>query len=216
MARLLALDVALLLPAPAARAVGRLNARLQAPPAGFAFDATHLPHVTLVQQFVRDADMPVVLPRLGRVATRTPPLALRGTGLQRGRTTTSLSVEGGTALRALHDRLLACLAPHATPPAGGSGVAGDALAGAFVADGEPPRGGDIEWVTRFRTRAAGDRFEPHVTLGVGALDRGAVPPIAFTATELAACHLGRFCSCRRVLGAWRLGDVVPAGTETEP
>ncbi|MCY3844437.1 MAG: 2'-5' RNA ligase family protein [Acidobacteria bacterium] len=212
MARLLALDVALLLPGPAARAVGRLNARLQAPPAGFAFDATHLPHVTLVQQFVRDADMPVVLPRLGRVASRTPPIALRGAGLQRGRTTTSLSVEGGTALRALHERLLACLAPHATPPADGWGPAGDA----FVADGEPPRGGDIEWVTRFRTRAAGDRFEPHVTLGVGALDRGAEPRLAFTATELAACHLGRFCTCRRVLGAWRLGDVVPAGTETEP
>lgn len=212
MARLLALDVALLLPDEAARAVVRLNARLHDPPAGFAFDATHLPHVTLVQQFVRDADLPGVLPRLGRVASQTPPLALRGTGLQRGRSTTSLSVEGGTALRALHDRLVACLAPHAAPAVDGSDFAADA----FVADGEPPRSGDIEWVTRFRTRAAGDRFEPHVTLGVGELDRGAVPRIAFTATELAACHLGRFCTCRRVLGAWRLDDAAPAGAETDP
>ena len=216
MARLLALDVALLLPGAAARAAGRLNARLQAPPAGFAFDATHLPHVTLVQQFVREADMPIVLPRLGRVASESPPVALRGAGLQRGRTTTSLSVDGGAALRALHDRLLACLEPHAARPAEGSGFGGDALADAFVADGEPPRGADIEWVTRFRTRAAGDRFEPHVTLGVGALDGGAVPRIAFTAAELAACRLGRFCTCRRVLGAWRLGDGAAAGAETEP
>ena len=216
MARLLALDVALLLPSEAARAVGRLNERLQAPPAGFAFDATHLPHVTLVQQFVRTADMPIVLPRLGRVASRTPPIALRGAGLQRGRTTTSLAVEGGAALRALHDRLLACLAPHAAPAADGSGFAGDAFAAAFVADAEPPRGADIEWVARFRTRAAGDRFEPHVTLGVGELDRGAVPRIAFTAADLAACHLGRFCTCRRVLGAWHLGDGAPTGAETPP
>ena len=212
MARLLALDVALLLPRAAALAVGRLNARLQAPPAGFAFDATHLPHVTLVQQFVREADLPVVLPRLGRIASETPPIALRGAGLQRGRTTTSISIEGGAALRALHECLLACLEPHAAPPAEEPAFVADA----FVANGEPPRSGDIEWVTRFRTLAAGDRFEPHVTLGVGALDRGALPPIAFTATELAACRLGRFCTCRRVLRAWRLDAPAPGGAGTEP
>ena len=206
-ARIVALDVALLLPRAAADAAGRLNARLRPPPAGFAFDETHLPHVTLVQQFVREPDLPVVLPRLGRVASRTPPIALRGAGLQRGRTTTSLAVDGGAALRRLHDLLLERLAPHAAPP-------GDASA--FAGGGEPARDGDVDWVTRFRTQAAGPRFEPHVTLGVGALGESP-PPIAFTAGRLAACHLGRFCTCRHVLGAWRLGGAAHGtAAETEP
>ena len=203
--RLVALDVVLLLPRAATVALGRLNARLQPPPGGFVFDDTHLPHVTLVQQFVRDRDLHVVLPLLGRLASETEPIPLRGTGLRRGRTTTSLGVDGGAALRRLHDRLLARLDPHASPPVDAS---------AFVADGEPARDGDVDWVRHFRTQAAGARFEPHVTLGVGALgDAG--PRIAFTATELAACHLGRFCTCRRVLGAWRLGDTAGAAAETE-
>ena len=203
--RLVALDVALLLPPAAAAAVGRLNARLQPPPDGFAFDDTHLPHVTLVQQFVRAADLHSDLSMLGRATAETPPVPLRGVGLRRGRTTTSLEVDGGTALRRLHAVLLERLEPRAAAP-------GDASA--FVDEGEPARGGDVDWVARFRTRAAGAAFEPHVTLGVGVLE-GAAPRIAFTATELAACLLGRFCTCRRVLAAWRLPDAAGAPAEAE-
>ena len=203
--RLLALDVALLLPRAAAAAVGRLNARLEAPPAGFGFDETHLPHVTLVQQFVREADLPAVLTLVGRIAVEAPPIALRGARLQRGRTTVSLSVDGGPALERLHRCLLEGLEPHAAPRADGS---------AFVDGGEPARDGDIDWVTHFRAQAAGARFDPHVTLGVGSLG-GPAPEIAFTATELAACRLGRFCTCSRVLGRWELGDGGRGTTETK-
>ena len=188
------------------RLAPRLNARLRPPPGGFLFDDTHLPHVTLVQQFVREADLKLVLSVLGRVASETPPSTLRGAGLRRGRTTTSIEVDGDAALRLLHDRLLERLQPHAAPPAD---------AAAFVAEGEPAREADIDWVTHFRSQAAGARFEPHVTLGVGTLG-DAAPRIAFTAIELAACHLGRFCTCRRVLGAWRLGDATHATAENEP
>ena len=200
-AGLVALDVALLLPPAAAAAVGRLNARLQPPPAGFAFDETHLPHVTLVQQFGREADMPVVLALIDQVASETPPIVLRGGGLQRGRTTTSLTVDGGAALRRLHDRLLMVLEPHAAPPGG---------AAAFVGGDEPARDGDVDWVARFRVLAAGPRYEPHVTLGVGALG-DLRPSVAFTATGLALCQLGRFCTCRRVLGSWTLDEAGRAG-----
>ena len=199
--RLLALDVALLLPPRAVAAVARLNARLLPPPAGFAFDGTHLPHLTLVQQFVREAALDAVLPSLGRLAADAAPIALRGTDLRPGRTTTSLAVTGGAALDHLHARVLDLLAPHAAPR-------GDAAA--FVAEGEPARDADVEWVTHFRSRAAGPDFEPHVTLGVGTLG-GTAPRIDFTAAELAACRLGRFCTCRRVLGAWRLGPAARGG-----
>lgn len=200
--RLLALDVVLLLPGAATSAVARLNARLQSPPAGFRFDDTHLPHITLVQQFVRGADLGAVVRALGHIAAQFPPIALRGAGLARGRTATSLAVTDGATLQRLHARVLDRLGPYTAPP-------GDAAA--FVAEGEPARDADVAWVRHFRAQAAGPRFEPHVTLGVGELG-GAAPRIEFTATELAACHLGLFCTCRRVLEAWPLGGAADGAT----
>ncbi|MBI4463425.1 MAG: hypothetical protein HY647_01865, partial [Acidobacteria bacterium] len=50
----LAVDVALLLPEPIQERVRAINAALWAQEKdGFRFDATHLPHITLAQLFVR-------------------------------------------------------------------------------------------------------------------------------------------------------------------
>ena len=47
-------------------------------------------------------------------------------------------------------------------------------------------------------------FRPHITLR-HASHPPTIEPFDFTATTVAACHLGRFCSCRRVLRSWTLG-----------
>ena len=74
---------------------------------------------------------------------------------------------------------------------------------AFWTDGNAPRSADIEWVATFRQQSALQRFDPHITIGVGALN-ARVAPTSFVATQLAMCQLGRFCTCRRVLRAWTL------------
>jgi hypothetical protein len=63
--------------------------------------------------------------------------------------------------------------------------------------------GDVIWVSGFRLKAAFGEFTPHVTLGHGK-EPPAIEPFAFDATTVAACHLGRFCTCRRVLANWTL------------
>ena len=74
---------------------------------------------------------------------------------------------------------------------------------AFVSGGEPPRESDLTWVKQFRSHATYAHFDPHITLGVGTI---ATPlaPTNFVATELAVCHLGRLCTCRRILARWTL------------
>ena len=190
----LALDVAVLLPLDARAALTRLNARLSPPPDGFHFDDSHLPHVTLVQQFVHAPDLPEVQDIVREVLRGVAPLAVRGTTLRHGATATVLIIDQTPALHDLHRRLIDRLAPYAV-------ASGDAAA--FLSNGEPARDADIAWVTHFAANAARDRFDPHVTLGVGTVD-GSLDAITGLATDIAVCHLGRFCTCRRVLGTWTL------------
>ena len=193
---LLAVDVALLLPPDAREVAARLNARLAGPPDGFRFDAGHLPHVTLAQQFVPAADLPLVAAEAGDVLASFAPLKLTAGRFASSGPTTSLALAATRPLATLHARLMDRLAPFDVTAGG---------AEAFLADGEPPRARDVEWVTRFRTAAAYGSFEPHVTLGAGALDAPA-PALEFEAAQAALCHLGRFCTCRRVLASWTLAE----------
>ena len=191
---LLAIDVALLLPPAAQDVVTHLNARLTGMPDGFRFDATHLPHVTLAQQFVPAADLSLVAAEVGAVVASFAPLPLAAERLASSGLTTSLVLGETQPLAALHVRLMDRLAPFDVTAGG---------AEAFFTGDEPPRSRDVEWVTRFRTAAAYGSFEPHVTLGAGVLE-GAAPSIEFEADEVALCRLGRFCTCRRVLASWTL------------
>ena len=191
---LLALDVALLPPAACRPRLAALNAALDAPPRGFRFDATHLPHVTLAQQFVAADRLDDVVRRLANLVRRAAPLRLLSTGLSRGRTTSSLRLAPTAALTRLHAGVMEALLPFDTGP-------GDASA--FHSNGEPPRPADLEWVTRFRKQAAHADFDPHITLGVGAAP-GAAPALDIVADRIALCHLGRYCTCRRVLAEWTL------------
>jgi hypothetical protein len=58
-------------------------------------------------------------------------------------------------------------------------------------------------VSGFRRKSSFRAFNPHITLGHGKR-APVVEPFAFDATTIAACHLGRFCTCRQVLRAWEL------------
>ena len=69
--------------------------------------------------------------------------------------------------------------------------------------GEEARERDVRWVSAFRHKAAFSRFTPHVTLGHAPAPPH-IEPFDFEATAIAACHLGRFCTCRRALREWTL------------
>ncbi len=191
---LLALDVAVLPPAACQPRLAELNAALDAPPHGFRFDDTHLPHVTLAQQFVPAERLDDIVASLARVVGCAAALRLRSTGLSRGRTTSSLRLAPTVALAGLHAAVMDALLPF---------VAGPGDESAFLSDGEPPRAADLEWVTCFRNRAAHARYDPHITLGVGAAP-GEAAALDTVAERVALCHLGRYCTCRRLLAEWAL------------
>lgn len=194
MSDLLALDVALLPPPDVrARAVD-LSARLPAGRSrGLRLDEDHLPHVTLTQQFVRAADLDGVFHALDTVLATQPPLTLRVMG--GGRTaggTVWIAIDRTDALASLHHRLMDALREFERVGGGPSAFA----------DGDA-RVGDVAWVTGYRVKASFLAYSPHITLG-HASRAPRIEPFAFEATTVAACQLGRFCTCRRVLRGWTL------------
>jgi len=81
--RIIAIDVLLQPDQTMVSIANALNARLRGNyPGGYALDATHAPHVTLLQRFIQAKDLDAVAAAVARVASaeRATDLQLRATG----------------------------------------------------------------------------------------------------------------------------------------
>jgi hypothetical protein len=205
-----AIDIALEPDATMVRRAEADNARLlKAYPRGFALDATHHAHITMLQQFVRTADLEtvysaanVVLAKEGTAIRRlkaikyyyipTPPLGIAG-----------IVVEPTEDLLRLQDELLAAVAPFTEKT-------GPAAAFVSTDGGRDIQPGLIDYVADFTTVAAGKNFNPHVTIGVAPeayLNEMLAEPFkAFTFSPVGAAvyQLGTFGAARKELQALSL------------
>ncbi len=149
-----------------------------------------MPHITLTQQFVPSESFDTLLAHVDQVVRVRARLRLRVTGGGSGSSSVWMSIARTPELVSLHEHLLQATEAFEVPT-------GDASA--FF--GEDARDRDVRWVREFRRESSFDRFTPHITLG-HASEPPAVEPFDFVATTIAVCHLGRFCTCRRIIRAW--------------
>jgi len=186
------------------------NARLRKVyPDGFALDETHHAHMTMLQQFVRTAELPevssaanAVLAKEGAASWRlkafryyyipSPPLGIAG-----------IVVQPTEDLLRLQRELLAAVAPFTEKT-------GTTAAFFSAEDGRDIQPGLIDYVANFAIVAAGKRFNPHVTIGVAPqtyLDKMFAEPFpAFTFSPVGAAvyQLGSFGAARKELQALAL------------
>jgi hypothetical protein len=186
------------------------NARLlKAYPDGFALDATHHPHITMLQQFVRTADLGKVYTAANRILANekvtswnlrafkyyyipVPPNGIAG-----------IAVEPTENLLRVQQALLDAVAPF-TERTG--------TAAAFVSadGGRDIQQGLIDYVADFNTVASGKNFNPHVTIGVAPeayLNEMLAEPFqTFTFSPVGASvyQLGSFDAARKELQALSL------------
>ena len=201
-----AIDIALKPDAAMVRRAQAANARLlKAYPEGFQLDATHHPHMTMIQRFVRTADLAKVHAAADAVFAKeevanwrlkairyyyipAPPLGIAG-----------IVVEPTEDLLRLQHELLDAVAPF-TEKTG-------TPAAFFTDDGRDIQPGLIDYVADFVTVAAGKKFNPHVTIGVAPqtyLDPMFAEPFeAFTFSPVGAAvyQLGTFGAVRKELRA---------------
>jgi haloacid dehalogenase-like hydrolase len=173
-------------------------------PQGFALDSAHRPHVTMIQRFVRTADLDKIYDVVGAVFARAN---LAGMKLEAFKyyyaPANDLGVPGIVArptpeLLKLQENLIAAVAPF-TVPSGASA--------AFVTkpDDRVIDPALIEYVSRFVPDNSGDRFNPHVSVGVGPrsyLDKllaEPFEPFTFSPAGAAVFQLGQFGTAAKKL-----------------
>jgi len=205
-----AVDIALEPDATMIQHAKAANARLlKSFPKGFALDATHHPHVTMLQQFVRTDDLDKVFAEANAVLAKEkprvwtlkafkyyyipdPPFGLAG-----------IVVEPTEDLHRLQDALIKAVEPYTEktgPPA------------AFFSEegGRDIQKSLIEYVANFVTIAAGDKFNPHVTIGVGTeaylnqMLAEPFPSFTFSVAGASIYQLGTFGTARKELKALTL------------
>ncbi len=178
-----------------------LNARLRAEfPQGYALDDQRVPHVTLVQRYVRGDRLGETVQAIEHVLAGTAlPRDLFATGYDFNDsdafTTVSVAVERTAVLESLQAALVHGIAPFAMPE-------GDS--DAFVRDaGEAIEQSTIEYVRDFVPRRTGHGFEPHITAGRCARDDARqlqlerFTPVRFGVAGAAVYQLGNAGTARR-------------------
>jgi hypothetical protein len=173
-------------------------------PQGFALDAAHRPHVTMIQRFVHTADLDKVYDAAGKVFARAN---LAGIKLEAFKyyyiPIRDLGVSGIVAkptpeLLKLQADLIAAVEPF-TVPSGNSG--------AFVTTPDD-RVIDpllIEYVSTFVPDASGEHFNPHVSTGLAPrtyLDKllaEPFEPFTFSPAGAAVYQLGQFGTAAKKL-----------------
>ena len=193
MSELLALDIAILPPREVSERAVRLSAELPGEQfKGLRLDADHLPHITLTQQFVAVAMLDEVLSTVAQALRDVRPMSVHVRGGERGGSSVWMSIARTPPIVELHERLMDAL--HRYEQAGGGRTA--------FADADA-RAEDIAWVTGYRAQSSGRAYRPHITVG-HASHPPHIEPFAFEATTVAACSLGRLCTCRLVLRRWEV------------
>jgi 2'-5' RNA ligase len=183
------------------------NARLlKAFPKGFALDATHHPHVTMLQTFVRTADLDNVYAAVNRVLADekpaswklkafkyyyipSPPIGLAG-----------IVVEPTPDLLRLQQKIIDAVTPFTVKT-------GTPAAFMSTEEGRDIQQSLIDYVANFVQIGSGKKFNPHVTIGVGTevylKEMLAEPFEAFTFSPAGASvyQLGSFGTARKELKA---------------
>ena len=186
------------------------NARLRKVfPEGYALDATHRPHVTMLQRFVRTSDLDKVYAAVGDVLASEKPAGWTLKAFKYDYVVwnkagvTVILIEPTDQLIQFQQKLIDAVAPFTVETG---------TAASFFTTPEDPRINQptIDYVTHYVPDSSGKKLVPHVTVGVAPPDylkeMVAEPFDAFTFSPaaLSVYQLGNFGTARKELKAWEL------------
>ena len=178
-------------------------------PKGFALDAAHRPHITLIQRFVRTADLDKIYAAAGKVLAGANVNAMKleafkyyyAPGGAVG--VAGICAKPTPELLKLQADLIAAVAPFTveTGPIG-----------AFTAPHDDPAtdAALIQYVSTFVPKMSGENFNPHVSTGVAPrdyLDKMLAEPFApftFSPAGAAVYQLGPFGTAAKKLKEWEI------------
>ena len=184
------------------------NARLlEVFPKGFALDAAHTPHITLIQRFVRTADLDKVYAAAGKVLARANVTAMKLEAFKYYYAPGGDVGVAGICAKPTPEilKLQADIIEAAKPFMVKTGSIG-----AFTAPHDDPAtdAALIDYVSTFVPKMTGENFNPHVSTGVAPkayLDQMLAEPFesfTFSPAGAAVYQLGPFGTAAKKLKEW--------------
>ena len=188
------------------------NARLlKVFPGGFALDSTHTPHITMIQRFVRTADLPKVYEAASKVIAAASVTSMKLDAFKYyyipvGEVGVAGIVAKPTpALEKLQADLITAVEPFTV-------ATGDLTAFVTTADDPIIDPLLIDYVATFVPQGSGENFNPHVSTGVAPrtyLDRMLAEPFepfTFSPAGASVYQLGQFGTAARKLAKLGVGE----------
>jgi hypothetical protein len=182
-------------------------------PKGFALDASHQPHISCLQRYVKTADLDKVYEAVGKVLAEEKPLGwnlkahkyyyIPGEGALKGLGLGGIVIEPTEDLIKYQQKLIDAIEPF---------TAKTGTAAAFVTTKEAPdiNQATIEYVAKFVPDASGKKFNPHVTIGIASekflkemLDEK-FEEFTFSPAGASIYHLGNYGTAQKRLKSFEL------------
>ncbi len=177
-------------------------------PKGFALDASHRPHVTLVQRFVRTEDLDKVYAAVGKVFASANVTGLKLEAFKyyympdKDLGLSGIVIKPTPELLALEQKVIDAVTPF---------VVETGTSAAFVTGDVPEVLPElITYVSDFVPKHSGENYHPHVTTGLAPrtyLDEMLKEPFetfTFSPAGAAVYHLGHFGTAAKKLKEWDL------------
>lgn len=193
-----AIDILLEPDAAMIQHAGAANARLLKNfPKGYTLGGTHAPHVTMLQRFVKTADLDKVYAAAGKVLAKENPRTWKLTAVgyeyiaDKDMGLVLMVAKPTPDLLRVQKELIRAVAPYTVPTG---------TKAAFVTTPQAPNisAALIHYVSVFVPEHSGEHYVPHVTVGLGQLDYAkamhAEPFDSFTFSPVGAAvyHLGEY------------------------
>jgi hypothetical protein len=178
-------------------------------PKGFALGKTHHPHISCLQRYVKTADLDKVYEAVGKVIAEDNPAAWKLNAYKyyyipwKEIGLAGIVIEPTDDLIKYQKKLIDAVAPFTVETG---------TAAAFVTTKEDPdiNQPTIDYVTTFVPKETGEKFNPHVTIGLATQDYlkkmldEKFEPFTFSPTGASVYHLGNFGTARQQLKTWEL------------
>jgi hypothetical protein len=168
-------------------------------PYGMALNTENcLPHISLAMGVIKQNQLSQFSGMLSTIASTWSICALkvrscRSYAISTGQIVAEFLLENTKDMQDLHEAVMCGLQPFESYTVYPKMIAGP----------HPIHDFTLLWITNYRKNSSFERFNPHITLGFGTIERIDFPS-HFSASSLALCHLGNWCTCRKVLMSFPL------------
>lgn len=145
-----------------------------------------LPHISLCMGVIEEENLPKIKEVIDEIVKKSSKLLLTMDKISDEYV--CFEIKNNKNLQKLHEEIMTRLSSY---------LSYDAMTDMCFSP-PPVIGKTLFWINSFKDKSSFENYYPHITLGTSKLNNRELN-IDFTASKLAVCHIGNYCTCRKIL-----------------